>query len=230
MAIPKDIERIKARHLRHKGFSLNQIVSTLNVSKSSASIWVRDVKITKKQRKFLHHRAHLKEVIMRRVKTRLTHENAKRRLIMDDHKKHLRKDSINLETLKILGTCLYWAEGGKSQKNRSFSFWNSDPQMVRVMLAFLRRVCKIPEERFRAHINLHVHLDAVTAEKYWSLISRIPLSQFYKTTKIVSKASKNTRDTLPYGTFSIQVTSTDLFLKMLAWIEAITEKVVTTYT
>lgn len=227
--ISKDKERIQARHLRHKGFSLNQIVSILNISKSSASVWVRDVKLTKNQTKFLKHKAHLKEVIVKRVETRLKNENARRRLIMDAHKKHIRKDSINLETLKILGTCLYWAEGGKSQKNRSFSFWNSDPQMVRVMLAFLRNVCKIPEERFRGHINLHIHLNAEVAEKYWSSISGIPISQFYKTTKIVSRASKNTRDTLPYGTFSIQIGSTDLFLKMLAWIEAITEKVITQY-
>lgn len=227
--ISKDKERIRARHLRHKGFSLNQIVSALNISKSSASTWVRDVKLTKNQIRFLGHKAHLKEVIVKRVETRLKNENARRRLIMDAHKKHIQGDSINLETLKILGTCLYWAEGGKSQKNRSFSFWNSDPLMVKVMLTFLRNVCKIPEDKFRGHINLHVHLNAKTAEKYWSSISRIPISQFYKTTKIVSKASKNTRDTLPYGTFSIQIGSTDLFLKMLAWIEAITENVIAQY-
>jgi hypothetical protein len=226
--ISKDKERIKARHLRHKGFSLNQIVSTLKVSKSSASVWVRDVKMTSAQTKFLRHKAHLKEVITKRVTTRLKNENARRRIIMDNHKVAISKP-INLETLKILGTCLYWAEGGKSQKNRSFSFWNSDPKMVQVMLAFLRNVCKIPEENFRAHINLHIHLDARAAERYWSAVSRIPVSQFYKTTKVVSRASKNTRDTLPYGTFSIQIPSTDLFLKMLAWIEAVTEKVTAQY-
>ena len=228
--ISKDKERIRARHLRHKGFSLNQIVSFLNISKSSASVWVRDVRLTKKQIKFLKHKSHLKEVIMKRVGARIKNENARRRRIMDVHRRNIQEDSINLETLKILGTCLYWAEGGKSQKNRSFSFWNSDPQMVKVMMAFLKKVCMIPDKKFRAHINLHAHLDALAAEKYWPLISGIPLSQFYKTTKIISRASKNTRDTLPYGTFSIQICSVDLFLKMLAWIEVITENVLTQYT
>ena len=225
----KEKERVQARHLRHKGFSLNQIVATLKISKSSASTWVRDVKMTKKQHTFLRHKAHLKEVIVKRVETRLKNENARRRSIMDVHKKDISAKALDLETLKILGTALYWAEGGKSQKNRSFGFWNSDPKMVRVMMAFLKNVCKIPDKRFRAHINLHAHLDAGAAEKYRSAISGIPLSQFYKTTKVISKSSKNTRDTLPYGTFSIQIPSTDLFLKMLAWIEAITEKVATQY-
>lgn len=223
----KEKEQVQARHLRHKGFSLNQIVATLNISKSSASTWVRDVKMTKKQRIFLRHKVHLQEVIEKRVGTRLKNENARRRAIMDMHKKDMSAKPIDYDTLKVLGTALYWAEGGKSQKNRSFSFWNSDPQMVRIMVIFLKNVCKIPDEKFRAHINLHTHLDAPPAEKYWSSVSGIPLSQFYKTTKIVSKASKNTRDTLPYGTFSIQIGSTDLFLKMLAWIEAIIDNVIT---
>ncbi|MBI2062351.1 MAG: hypothetical protein HYT64_01535 [Candidatus Yanofskybacteria bacterium] len=222
----KEKEQIQARHLRHKGFSLNQIVAVLNISKSSASTWVRDVKMTKAQHVFLHHKAHVQEVIKKRVETRLRNENARRRAIMEIHKKDIPTKPMDTETLKIFGTALYWAEGGKSQKNRSFNFWNSDPRMIRIMMIFLKNVCKIPDEKFRAHINLHAHLNSLAAEKYWSLISGIPLSQFYKTTKIISKASKNTRDTLPYGTFSIQIGSTDLFLKMLAWIEAITERVV----
>ncbi len=223
--ILKAKERVQARHLRHKGFSLNQIASTLNISKSSASTWVRNVKMTKKQLVFLRHKAHLQEVIKKRVETRLKNENSRRRAIMDTHKKELSTKSMSPEILKILGTALYWAEGGKSQKNRIFSFWNSDPQMIRVMMVFLKNTCKISGERFRGHINLHIHLNASAAEKYWSSVSGIPISQFYKTTKVVSGASKNTRDTLPYGTFSIQICSTDLFLKMLAWIEAINERV-----
>ena len=121
----KEKERVQARHLRHKGFSLNQIVATLKISKSSASTWVRDVKMTKKQHTFLRHKAHLKEVIVKRVETRLKNENARRRSIMDVHKKDISAKALDLETLKILGTALYWAEGGKSQKNRSFGFWNS---------------------------------------------------------------------------------------------------------
>lgn len=225
----KEVEQIKARHLRKRGLSLKEIAKELKVAKSSVSTWVKDVKLTKNQLRFLGHKAHLKEVVRKRVETRLKNENIRRRLIMDAHKDHIRKINFNKEVLKVLGTTLYWAEGGKSQKNRSFNFTNSDPLMVRVMLVFIRIVCKIHEDRLRGHIHLHSHLNPGTAEKYWSSISKIPVSQFYKTTQIINKSSKNTRDTLPYGTFSIQIGSTDLFLKMLAWIEVITEKVTTQY-
>jgi len=225
---PKFKERIQARHLRKSGLSLNEIASTLKISRSSASTWVRDVKLTKKQARFLKHKSHLKDVIKKRVETRLKNENARRRLIMDSHKKVL-DNNIDLKILKIIGATLYWAEGGKSQKQRMFNFYNSDPYMIKVMVAFLKYACKIPEDRFRGHINLHAHLDTDKAEQYWSSVSKIPKSQFYKTTRVISKASKNTRDTLPHGTFSIQICSTDLFLKMLAWIEAINEKVISKY-
>ncbi|HEY4474662.1 MAG TPA: hypothetical protein VJC06_01950 [Candidatus Paceibacterota bacterium] len=222
---PKEEEQVQARHLRHKGFSLNQIAAALNVSRSSASTWVRDVKMTKAQYAFLRHKAHLQEVIKKRVETRLKNENARRRAIMDAHKKDISTKPITTEVLKILGTALYWAEGGKSDKNRIFAFYNSDPEMIKVMMVFLRKICKVPEEKFRGHINLHPHLDPGQAEKYWSNISKISLSQLYKTHRVQSKSSKNLRDNLPFGTFAIQICSTDLYLKMLAWIEATREKI-----
>lgn len=226
---PKEKEQVQARHLRHKGFSLNQIATTLNIARSSASTWVRDVKITKSQHAFLRHKAHLQEVIKKRVETRLKNENARRRVIMNVHKKDMPHKRISIEALKILGTALYWGEGGKSDKNRIFAFYNSDPAMIMVMMVFLRKVCKIPEEKFRGHINLHTHLDAVRAEKYWSNISKIPLSQLYKTHLVQSRSSKNLRDNLPFGTFAIQICSTDLYLKMLAWIEAVRENTLKTH-
>jgi len=213
-----------ARHLRHKGLSLNEISSHLGISKSSASTWVRDVKLTKKQQAFLGHKAHFREIIQKRVATRMKNEDAKRRDTMNGHKNIFPLKKLSPEHLLIIGTILYWAEGGKSHKNRSFNFTNSDPRMIQVMMSFLKTVCHVPEKKFHAHIHLHSHLDVNSAEKYWSSISNISRSQFYKTTQVINKASKDTRDTLPYGTFSIQIGSTDLFLKMLAWIEVITEK------
>lgn len=46
----KVAERMRARKLRATGKSLNEIVRLLRVSKSSVSIWVRDVQLTSQQR------------------------------------------------------------------------------------------------------------------------------------------------------------------------------------
>ena len=46
----KVIEREKARELRKQGRSINQIVEEAGLTKSSVSLWVRDIILTKEQR------------------------------------------------------------------------------------------------------------------------------------------------------------------------------------
>ena len=227
--IAKKREQIKARHLRRKGKSLKEISLILRVAKSSASNWVRDIKLTKPQIRFLAHKSLLKEIINRRVETRLKNERQRRQKIMDSYKKELGGLRLSTNHLLLIGTCLYWAGGGKADSNRIFRFSNSDPEMIRVIMTFLRKVLNVPEKRFKGHVHLHPHLNKKVAERYWSKLSRIPLKQFHKTSQQHNKASKNTRDTLPYGTFNIGVYSTDLYLKMLAWTEVIKNNVLKKY-
>jgi len=223
--IKKEREQVLARHLRRKGESIREIATHLKVSKGSVSLWVRDVKLTGPQRRFLAHKPFLREVITKRVITRVRNEQERRRLIIESHKKDIEKIQISLNGLLIVGTCLYWAEGGKADSNRIFRFSNSDPEMIRVMMAFIRNVCRIPENKIKGHIHLHPHLNKRVALKYWSGVSDIPISQFHKTSSPKNRSSKNTRDTLPYGTFDIGIYSTDLYLKMLGRIEVVRDKI-----
>lgn len=51
--ILRNKERLKARRLRCEGRSIKQIAQELGFAKSSVSVWVRDVKLTNSQKKFL---------------------------------------------------------------------------------------------------------------------------------------------------------------------------------
>ncbi len=62
------------------------------------------------------------------------------------------------------------------------------------MMLFYKRVCGVPDSKFRGHLFLHPHLDVKKAEKYWSKISGIPLSRFQKTTQAHNKASKGKKN------------------------------------
>ena len=84
-------------------------------------------------------------------------------------------------------------------------------------MCFFRKVCKVREEKFRAHIHTHSHLNINKALKYWSGITNLPLTQFYKTYAKPSIASKNKKDSLPYGTVDIIICDTNLFLKIAGW-------------
>ena len=91
------------------------------------------------------------------------------------------------------------------------------------MMIFFRRVCKIPESKFRGYIHLHPHLSQERAENYWSKVAGIPLSQFFKTYNKPNKSSQNKKDSLPFGTFDIYICDTELFLKLKGWREKVYE-------
>lgn len=214
----KRIERDKARALRREGWSINEIVSELGVSKSSVSVWVRDVVLTARQKQRLSERGHTLEVVERRRATRLANEKASRQVYIDRGVAEI--DSLSQRDLLFFGIAAYWGEGSK-RKRGSVEFFNSDPRFIKIMMRFFKEVCEVPDEKFKARVQLHEHLDARRAEKYWVDVSGIPLSQFQTTTQQRNKASKGKKDTLPYGTFMIGVYDTKLALRIKGLIEGV---------
>lgn len=214
----KPKEKNLALNLRKQGWSMNEIKDKLRVSKSSISLWVRNIKLTDDQKRALSQKGLTKESIERRRATRLSRENARRQIIVDAAREEI--DTLSELELKLIGVALYWAEGGKTNRG-SVQLSNGDPRIIRLMMKFFKKICKVPKEKFRAHIHIHPHLNIKKAENYWSSISGIPLNQFYKTYSKPNKASQNKKDSLPFGTFDIYVHSTELFLKIKGWTEGI---------
>lgn len=210
-------EKKIAIEMRKQGKSMNEIAKKLGVSKGSVSLWVRDIKLTKEQRKTLSLKGFSVDAIEKRRINRLKNEHCKRRLVIDKARKDIKE--ISDYELKIVGAVLYLGEGRKNQ--RTVSVANADPDVIKMMMKFFRKICKVKEEKFRGHIHIHSHFNVKKAEKYWSEITNIPLSQFYKTYSKLSIASKGKKDNLPLGTFDIYVCDTKLFLTIMGWIEEI---------
>ena len=122
--------------------------------------------------------------------------------------------------LKLVGTALYWAEGSKTKRSL-VQVCNSDERIIKFMMRFFREICNVPESKFRGYIHIHTHLNAKKAKNYWSSISNISLKQFYKTYQKPNKSSQNKKDSLPYGTFTIIICNTELFLKIKGWINGL---------
>lgn len=219
----KIIEREKARALRRQGKSIGQIAKEANLSKSSVSIWVRDIVLTKAQRNKLSAKGRSVESIEKRRRSRLINEAAKRKVIIDKAQNDIK--NISLDNLKLIGAMLYWGEGSKTG-NWSVRIANSDPAIIRVMMRFFREVCLVKENKFRAHIHTFQNADVKGAEKYWSEVSGIPREQFNKTYVKPSSASLQKRKTLPFGTLDVYVHDTKLFLTIIGWIERIKNLIV----
>lgn len=216
----KSEHRILARKLRSQGFSVNEIVQQIGCAKSSASLWVRDIVLTPKQKQRLTKKGRSVKDIERRRLTRLNNEKLKRQVIIDEAEKQI--SHISERELWLIGVMLYWAEGGKTQRG-IVRFSNGDPHMIKMMMEFFRKICKVPEHKIKGYIHIHPHLDYRAAERYWSAISGIPLTRFYKTYRKPNKSSKYHagKNTLPCGVFDIYICSTELFLKIYGWSQAI---------
>jgi hypothetical protein len=216
----KIVEKEKARALRKKGYSINQIVKEARLSKASVSVWVRDIVLTKKQKQGLSERGRSVKSIEKRRLIRLFNEQTKRQIIMDRAKKDF--THISLEQLKLIGIILYLGEGGKTRRGM-VRLSNSDPLVIKIMMRFFREICNVQKSKFRGGVHTFTHTDLKKTVKYWSKISQIPKKQFYKTYVKPSSASLQKRNTLPFGTFDIYVCDTRLFLTIMGWIEKIKE-------
>ena len=202
----KSLERIKARQLREKGTSVAQIAKSLKISKSTASLWVRDIILSVEQLEKLR-----QQNIIGGERGRLIgafkQKNDRLKRIEEGIKKGTTRfpTLTNLELL-IAGTALYWAEGSKKQRN--VMFCNSDPKLVQFMLTWLRKCFNVETQRLRCVVGINeIHREReIIVKKYWSEISRIPLSQFKPTSFKKVKNKKvyaNFND--HYGTFSVYV-------------------------
>ena len=150
----KILERNKARVLRKKGMSMNEIIQKTGYSKSSVSDWTRDIVLTKKQREKISLKGRSVESIERRRKSRLFNESKKRQIVIDEAK----KDFLNLSQrdLKIIGSMIYWGEGGKTNRNTA-RISNSDPVIIKVIMRYFREICGVPNSKFRASVHTFTH-------------------------------------------------------------------------
>lgn len=74
----KKLEQERAIKLRTQGYSIKKISEKLNVSKSSVSLWVRNVVLSEAQLSTLASNSHSSLAIERRRQSRLKSEEVKR--------------------------------------------------------------------------------------------------------------------------------------------------------
>ncbi len=89
--------------------------------------------------------------------------------------------SVKEKNLKIAGVFLYWAEGARLQeKNCTVDFANSNPEMIKIFVKFLRKICGINEKKLRVFLYCYSNQNIESLINYWYKITSIPLSQFTK--------------------------------------------------
>lgn len=208
----------KARFLRSRGFSYNHIRTELNVSKSSISLWCRNIKLSKKYLRLLENRS--KKNIQRGTSA----NKIKREREIEDIKQFAKQEIRKLpkDAYKIAGTMLYWAEGAKTQ---STAMSNADPRMITFMVGWFRTIFNIHPHQLKAHLHIHYGNDERKIKRYWSALTGIPLINFGKSF-IKPRGTGHRTNILPNSVIKIRVRGAgteNLRHRILAWTEKIHE-------
>lgn len=170
-------EQQQARQLRRTGLPLAEVATRLGVSKSSVSLWVREVEFIPLPRPPRGRRRD-PNALQRRKRAEID------RLVGEGR---ARIGRLSEREFLVAGVALYAGEGAK--RDGAVKFANSDPRMIAFYCAWLRRFFEIDEKRLRVRLYLHAGLDLGASVAYWSELTSIPPSQFQKPYRAVPDPS-----------------------------------------
>jgi transcriptional regulator with XRE-family HTH domain len=178
----------RARDLRAQGWTYKEICDELGVSRSSVSLWVRDVEF---DRAAWEERAH-NNYVNGNHGPRLNRTHAQRQAKESEITRLRRKGVERIGRLTereflIAGAMLYAGEGFKTESAAGVA--NSDPRLLLFFVTWLRRFFPIDERRLRVRLYLHAGLDLEAASNFWSELLHIPLAQFNKPYRAVPDPS-----------------------------------------
>lgn len=212
--------KIRAIELRKKGYSYNQILKEIRVSKDSLNRWCSDIKLTRSQ--------------YAKITKRVT-DGGNRGRLKGSKTMHLRRLE-EIKTMKILGlkevgrmtkrerfiagVSLYLGEGNKNDQIVGFS--NANPMIIKFIMDWFREFCEIPEERYIGQIWIHDDKNELQARRYWSKLTKINIQKFNKSYISKNIKSKKVRKNIHnFGVISIRVPMARVQRRILGWMDGI---------
>lgn len=180
--IKKNKEKIVALRLRKQGKTYGEILKEVQVAKSTLSVWLREVDLSKKQ---------IQVITVKKLEAQKKGALARKsqRLIRTADifaKSKIELGAISKRDLFILGVALYWAEGSKEravQPGSGIQFANSDPKMVHLFARWLTVFAEVSVENITVDLYLHVNhkhrLEEVV--RFWETETQLSVTHtFYK--------------------------------------------------
>jgi predicted transcriptional regulator len=192
--------QLQARKLRCEGKSINLIAKQLGVSKSSVSLWVKDINLTEEQKIKL---TEAKSYNFKYGTNETKKQNALNQRQSFQEIGKLKANEKNL--LHCMGCMLFWAEGSK-HKNK-ITFTNSDVNMMKLFVKFLKESLQVQNEQISILINcyLHEHKEIEKVNNFWIQELDLEGAYFIKPTIKITQEPINNN-----GVCSITVHSTKL--------------------
>jgi len=212
----------EATKLRRAGYPYSFISNKTKVPKSTLSGWLKGIE-------YQPNSYFLRKIRNARIKTAKVKKEKRileKAKIYNKAKKEL--GSLTNRELKIVGAALYWGEGRKH--DGMVGLVNSDPEMIKFFIKWLKEICNVPQKNIRVGIHLYPDSNVKYIIKFWLDTTGIPKKQFLSL-QIDRRKNKKLRKKgkLPYGTAHVYVYSGKdgkygyrLYEKIRGWISGIT--------
>jgi transposase len=175
----KDEVRARARELRSQGLDYEEIVAALGVSKSSVSLWVRDMPRPPRL-SYEETRKRAAEGVRRYWAAERPAREARREAVRAAAAAEI--GVMSPREILIAGAIAYWCEGTKSKPHElreRILFINSDPGLIKFFLRFLT-VARVESAQLRFRVYIHETADVAAAERFWADIIGAEPASFYK--------------------------------------------------
>jgi len=220
----KDDQRDAARGLRARGYTYLEIVAELGVSKSSVSLWCRDMpRVGRLSKEEIRKRN--AEGVSAFWAEESPRREARRQAVSD--RAAAKIGSLTDREILIAGAMAYWCEGAKNKPYRRFdndvSFINSDPKLILFFLRFLT-AAGIARDRIYCRLSIHESADVAGAEKFWRQITGLPDDQFRRPTLKRHSPKTNRKNTGDdyYGCLIVRVRGgSELYRQIEGWASAV---------
>ncbi len=183
----------EVRLLRKNGTSMTVIERQYGIPRSTLSGWFKDITLSEEQRTRLMRNSQdgWKKA---REKAVLAHNALKvERLSAAEREAATTMSRLQItpETLDLAFAMLYFGEGAKKNKT---SIGNSNPLVLRFVLAVLYNNYAITTSQIRCDLHLRADQDGDAMKRYWAKELNLPLSQFRYVAYDKRSAGKPTYD------------------------------------
>ncbi|GLW97561.1 helix-turn-helix domain-containing protein [Microtetraspora sp. NBRC 16547] len=177
----KDGVRRQARELRAQGHTYLEIAQKLGVSKSSVSLWVRDLP-REGRLSYEESRKRNDEGRRRYWERERPIREARRQAEIDAAAREI--EALSNREILMLGAMAYWCEGSKNKPHYRYdrvAFINSDPGLIKFYLRFLQ-VAGVRQEDLIFRVMIHETADVEAAHEFWREVSGADTRLFGKPT------------------------------------------------
>jgi hypothetical protein len=204
-----------ALSLRRLGHTYSEIADKLKpISRGTLSRWLREIelsqehveRITKKSIEAGHHG--------RMLGAQKNKEKRLERLKLINSSALKEYETNKNDPLFLVGLVLYLAEG--SRKHEHFDFMNSEPELIRIMIAWICRFGSRSKADLKFRLYIHKVYENERTEQFWINQLQINPEQMqrtiYKPTPHKVKKNPNYK-----GCIRIDVSGSDLYWRVIFW-------------